>query len=77
MHIASESHFHGLRGSIGLQMTSDVKADLRIELSDLNCLCDHAPLACKGFLETIHTTGQLSLIDERCTLVKMIHLLNL
>ena len=36
MHIASDSNFHGLRGSSGLQMTSEVKADLRIGLSDLN-----------------------------------------
>ena len=36
MHFASESLFHGLRGSSGFQMTSEVKADLRIELSDLN-----------------------------------------
>ena len=37
-------------------MTSEVKADLKIELSDLNYLCSHASLACKGFLEMIPTT---------------------
>ena len=36
MHIVMESLFHGLGGSSGLQMTSRVKDDLRIELSDLN-----------------------------------------
>ena len=60
-----EASSHG-----GLQMTVEVKCNLRFELSDLNYLCSHAFLACKGFLETIHMTGQLSLIDERCTLVK-------
>ena len=38
-------------------MTSEVKADLKIELSDLNYLCCHASLACEGFLEMIHTTN--------------------
>ena len=37
-HIASNSHFGGLRGHGDLQMTSEVKADLKIELSDLNYL---------------------------------------
>ena len=36
MQIASESPLHGLRGSSGLQMISEVKADLSIELSDFN-----------------------------------------
>ena len=36
-------------------MTSEVKADLKIELSDLNYLCSNASLACKGYLEMIHT----------------------
>ena len=40
-----------------LQMTSEVEADLKIELSDLNYLCSHASLACKGLLEMIHTTN--------------------
>ena len=30
MHIASESHFHGLRGSSGLKMTSEVKAEFTL-----------------------------------------------
>ena len=34
--IASESHFDSLRGTCGLLITSEVKADHRIELSDLN-----------------------------------------
>ena len=54
-HIASNSHFGGLWGHGDLQMTSEVKADLKIELSDLNYLCSHASLACKGFLEMIET----------------------
>ena len=29
-------------------MTSEVTSDFKIELSDLNCLCVHASLACKG-----------------------------
>ena len=36
-------------------MTSEVKADLKIELSDLNYLCSNASLACKGFPEMIAT----------------------
>ena len=39
-------------------MTSEVKADLKIELSDLNYLCSHASLACKGFPEMIETDGR-------------------
>ena len=48
-------------------MTSEVTSDLKIEISDLNCLCVHASLACKGLLEmidTMTTTGQLSFVDE-------------
>ena len=61
MHVASESHFHGLGGSSGLQMTFEAEADLRIELSDINYLYSYASLACKGFLEMIPMTnnGQL------------------
>ena len=36
-------------------MASEVQNDLGIELSDLNYLCSHASLACKGFLEMIET----------------------
>ena len=57
-HIASNSHFGALWGHGDLQMTSEVKADLKIELSDLNYLCSHASLACKGFLEMIETDKQ-------------------
>ena len=39
-------------------MTSEVKADLKIELGDLNYLCSHASLACKGFLEMIETDNK-------------------
>ena len=39
-------------------MTSVVKADLKIELSDLNYLCSHASLACKCFPEMIETDKQ-------------------
>ena len=57
-------------------MALEVTSDLRFELSNLNYICYHAFLACKGFLEMIQTTppmttGQLSSIDERCTLVKI------
>ena len=55
MHIASKSHFHGLPGSSGLQMTCEVKLDLRIELSDLNYLCSYPSLVCKCFPEMIAT----------------------
>ena len=51
-------------------MTLEAKSDLKIELRDLNYLCSYASLASKGFLEMIETTGQLSFVDERCTLVK-------
>ena len=48
-------------GHDGLQMTSKVIFDLKIELSALNYLCSHAFLACKCFPEMIDTTetGQL------------------
>ena len=71
MHVASG----GLGGHGGLQMTSEDASEVIVELSDLNYLCPHASLASKGFLEMIHTTttttGQLSFVDERCTLVKI------
>ena len=53
-------------------MAFEVTSDLRLELSYLNYISYHASLACKSFLEMIQTTmtGQLSSIDERCTLVK-------
>ena len=41
VHIAS----NGLRGHGGLQTTSEVTSDHKIQLSDLNYLCYHAPLA--------------------------------
>ena len=48
MHIASESHFHGLRGSSGLKADLSLKADLRIELSDLNYPGIHVHVASGG-----------------------------
>ena len=44
VHVAYNSHFGGFSGHGGLQMTSQVKADLKIELSDLSYLCCHASL---------------------------------
>ena len=38
-HIASDGHLGGLGGYGGHKMNSEVKADLKIELSDLNYLC--------------------------------------
>ena len=52
-HIASDGHLSGLGGYGGHKMNSEVKAGLKIELSDLNYLCFNAFLACKGFLEMI------------------------
>ena len=43
VHIASNS----LRGHGGLQTTSEVTSDLKIQLSDLNYLCSHASLPSK------------------------------
>ena len=50
-------------------MTSEVKADLKIELSDLNYLCSNASMACKGFPEMIETDkrAQLWSIDLRAS----------
>ena len=45
MHIATENHFHGLRGSSGLQMTSEATSEVRFELSGLNYLSSHDCLA--------------------------------
>ena len=56
VHVASGGHFGGLWCHGGLQRTLEVKADLKIEFSDLNYLCCHASLACKGFPEMIPTT---------------------
>ena len=36
-------------------MTLEDTSEVRFELSDLNYLCSHASLACKGFLEMIAT----------------------
>ena len=47
MHIAS----NGLRGHGGLQTTSEVTSDLKIQLSDLDYLCSHVSLASKGLHE--------------------------
>ena len=57
VHVASNSHLGGLLGHDGLQMTSEVTSDLKIELSDLDHLCPHVSLACKGFLDMIETDG--------------------
>ena len=46
VHVASNSNLGGLLGHDGLQMTSEVTSDLKIELSDLDYLCFHASLAC-------------------------------
>ena len=57
MHIASESHFHGLWRSSGFQITSEVTSEVRFEFSCLNYLCSHAcSLACKYFPQMIETT---------------------
>ena len=53
VHVASKSHIGGLWVHDGLQMTSEVTSDLKVEASDLNELCYYASLACKGFLEMI------------------------
>ena len=45
VHIAS----NGLRGHGGLQTTSEVTSDLKIQLSDLDYLCSHVSLASKCF----------------------------
>ena len=60
-------------------MTSEVKADLKIELSDLNYLCSHASLACKGFLEMIHTDRRPIMIHRPAcfTAGKKLYLLRL
>ena len=42
-----EGGCNGLRGHGGLQRTSEVTSDLKIQLSDLNNLCYHASLASK------------------------------
>ena len=39
---------NGLRGHSGLQTTSEVRSDLKIQLSDLNYICHHAFLASNG-----------------------------
>ena len=57
VHFASDGHFGGY-GS--LQMTSEVKTDFKIELSNLIYLYYHASLPYKGFLKK---SDQLSSID--------------
>ena len=64
MHIISESHFHGLRGSSGLQMTSEVKAYLRIELSDLNYPGIHMHVASVGHIGGLWGHGSLQMTSE-------------
>ena len=61
VHVVSDSRLGGLWGHDGLQMTSEVTSDLKIELSDLNYLFVHASPDCKGFpemIDTMTTTGQ-------------------
>ena len=76
VHVAADGHLGGFWGHGGLQMTSEAKADLKIELSDLNYLCSNAYLACKCFHEMIATNnkrGQLWSIDLLALLkVKML-----
>ena len=45
MHVASENHFHGLRDSSGLQMTSEAMFEVRFELSGLNYVRSYDCLA--------------------------------
>ena len=56
--------FNGLRGHSGLQTTSEVRHDLKIQLSDLNYICYHTFLASNG-LHSINERTQLSFIDQR------------
>ena len=68
MYAVSNSRLGGLWGHDGLQMTSEVTSDLKIELSDLNYLYSYASLACKGCREMIETNnkrGQLWSIELR------------
>ena len=51
VHVASNSHFGGVWGHGGLQMTSEVTSDLGNELSDLNYLCTH------GFVASISSNS--------------------
>ena len=64
MQIASESHFHDLRGSSGLQMTSEVNVDLRIELSDLNYPGIHVHVASGGHFGGLWGHGGLQMTSE-------------
>ena len=62
MNIAS----NGLRGNGGLQTTSEVTSDLKIQLSDHDYLCSHVSLASKGLHELNDTyIGGLPSIDLR------------
>ena len=50
MHIASNSH-GSLRGHGGVQTASEVRSDLKIQLSDLNYTCSHVFLPSKVLYE--------------------------
>ena len=45
VHIANNSHFGGLWGRDSLQMASEVKSDLWIQLNDLDYIWSSGPLA--------------------------------
>ena len=63
VHVASVGHIGGFGGHGSLQVNSEDTSEARFELSDLNYLCSHASLACKGFLEMIHTNKQTANYD--------------
>ena len=64
MHIVYKSHFLGLWGSFGLKMTSEVNADLRIELSDLNYPGTHVHVASGGHCGGLWGHGGLQMTSE-------------
>ena len=47
-------------------MTSEDIYEVRLELSDLNYLCSHASLACKGFPEMIATNNRANYDPLSC-----------
>ena len=54
--------FNGLRGHSSLQTTSEVRYDLKIQLSDLNYICYHAFLASNGLYSLNERSSSSTLI---------------
>ena len=64
MHIASERHFHGLRGSSGLQMTSEATSEVRFEPSNLKLPVIHMHIASESHFHGLWSCSGLQMTSK-------------